>query len=239
MTIRAARRLACLLVLALLLPIAASAEPDSFYLEKAYTLSQTLANTASSHVLVSLLTNDTTQQEHMRQIGATQGKLPANAILFHASFDSMLSAVTYVHDEDEFVPLNDLPATVQKYMQRMDGQIAFSLLSATDDFQQYITSLLLNASEAYLEPDGFESTSVILQFEGCPFVTLTTFVPFGDGIISANCRPVIVTEPIYAFLETGAPSSIGEASFLALIFRQNTMYQGTELENLILSSQED
>lgn len=238
MIIRSARWVACLLVLALFLPTTTLAADDSFHLEKAYTLSQSLADTASSDVLVSLLANDATYQDYMRQFGVIQGEAPAHAILFHSSFSSLLSAVMYGYDEEELFVLDDLPATAQKYLQRMDSQMVFSLLSATDNLDQYITSLYLSASEAYPAPDGFEATSIILQFDDCPFATLTTFIPFGDGIISAHCRAVTLSEPVSAFLETGTPSSIGEAAFLALIFRQNTIYHGEELENLILLSQE-
>ncbi len=191
----------CLILLTSSFAYAEEASED-WYRERADKLAATLAELSGNKEYISYFTGDDRLMDQIGQWHEAMSAEPVSVQRYLMPFDSLLPLVMNAADVK-------LPESVLKYMGSRLGGTLMSMFNNRQGVTFLAASTVLQSSEGYIMPEGFEPCMMIYEYYGiCVGVS---FAQIGEGVVMATAQ--MCTKDVTMFLpRAGASENAGISS---------------------------
>ena len=187
---------ALVLVLTLALAMFAALAEDQWYLEKSIALAERMGRMAGDESYVSLFVPNADIQPLVAQVGAQDYSEPTSARLVSLGGAGLILNLAKMLDEPDFSSLSD--EVLAELNKRLPGMLG-SYFAAKEDYKWVEVTSVLNMSETFVQPEGFEPCVVLLTYEG-EYGAIVSFHATGEETLTAFVTP-LKTESVDAALE--------------------------------------
>lgn len=176
------KKLLCLLLALLLLTSSfayAEEASEEWYRERADKLVAALAELSGNKEYISYFTGDTRVLEHILEWHEAFSAEPVRVRRYLMPSNSLLPLVINAADVE-------LPESVLKYMGNKLGGTLISMFNNRQGVTFLAASTVLQSSEGYIMPEGFEPCMVIYEYDG--ICACVNFFQIGEDVIMAAAQ---------------------------------------------------
>lgn len=154
---------------------------DTFMATQALELTMGMDEMASSEEYMQLMSSSQTITDKAGEIAAQDYGTPQSIAYFDLGDDALFTITGVQTDWDAFSP-----EIQEKIRSKINAAIIGNNFNAMQGVEVIAATAVLNDSESYLCPEGFEhNTLLVLEYPG-GYSSMAAFVRTGEGVISAD-----------------------------------------------------
>jgi len=162
---------------------------EEWYRERADKLVAALTELSGNKEYISYFTGDTRVLEHILEWHEAFSAEPVRVRRYLMPFDALLPLVMNAADVE-------LPESVLKYMGNKLGGTLLTMFNNRQSITFVAASTVLQSSEGYIMPEGFEPCMVIYEYDG--ICACVNFFKIGEGVVMATAQ--MCTKDVTMFL---------------------------------------
>ena len=175
---------------------------EEWYRERADDLLATLTELSGSEEYLTLFVGIAPLSDQIAAWHEAISQEPEKVERYLMPFDSLIRLVLNATDVE-------LPDSARKYIGRRLGSTLISLFNVKQDSTFLAASSMVQPSEGFIMPEGFEPCVVVYEYDGiCVGVT---FTQIGEGVVMGNAQ--ICTDDVIMLLpRANQPENTGISS---------------------------
>ena len=162
---------------------------EEWYRERADKLVSTLVELSGNKEYITLFTGSEQLNDQIAQWHEAMSAEPVSVTRHLMRFDALLPLAMNAADVD-------LPESVLKYMGSRLGSSLTNMFNAQQGTTFLAASTVLNISEGFIMPEGFEPCMVVYEYDG--ICACVNFFKIGEGVVMATAQ--MCTKDVTMFL---------------------------------------